>query len=212
MWAHGLAIEGRWSLNASHGYVPSHGAKTLVVSSKQGDLTEFSAGLIARTMGDTVITISLRGNDFIQWRGRAGGTICFICKVKNRDAQDFCCCIVNGKEILMLRMETGSASSSASSTPRSVVAVIKDLKHDVKALQDQVEAIDTEGDRRLENMDKDLAYLRKKINREVRRSENEVIGLIAELEIKVDKLTLKLVKHEAPPNPGSPSSFDAKFN
>ena len=61
-------------------------------------------------------------------------------------------------------------------------------------------------------MDKELAYLRKKINHEVKRSENEVIGLIAELEIKVDKLALKLVKHEAPPNLGSLSSFDGKFN
>ena len=119
---------------------------------------------------------------------------------------------MNGKEILMLRMETGSASSSASSPPRSVVAMVRNLKHDVKALQDQVEAIDTEGNMRLENVDKDLVYLRKKISREVRRFENAVIGLIAELEIKVDKLALKVVKHEVAPNPGSSSNFDGKFN
>ena len=56
------------------------------------------------------------------------------------------------------------------------------------ALQDQVETIDTEGGRHLENVDKDLAYLRKKISHEVRKAENAVIGLIAELEIKVDNL------------------------
>ena len=61
-------------------------------------------------------------------------------------------------------------------------------------------------------MDKELVYLRKKINRKVKMSENEVIGLIAELEIKVDKLTLKLVKHESPPNTGSLSIFEGKFN
>ena len=112
----------------------------------------------------------------------------------------------------MLRMETRSASSSTSSPPMYVVAVIRDLKHDVKALQNQVDAIDTKGSRRLANVDKDLAHLRKKISHKVRRDNNAVIGLIVELEIKVDKLALKLVKHEAPPNPGSLSSFDAKFN
>ena len=70
----------------------------------------------------------------------------------------------------------------------------------------------TEGGRRLENVDKDLVHLWKKIKWAVRKSENVVIGLIAELEIKVDKLALKLVKKEAPPNPGSSSSFDAKNN
>ena len=212
MWARGYANEERMSLNAIYGNVLSSGAKSLVVSSKQGEASEFSAGLMARTNGDTMIMASLRSNEFIPWRGRAGGIICFVCKINNWDVKDLCCCIVNGKLISMLRMETGSASSSASSPPRSVVAVIRDLKHDVKALQDQVEAIDTEGGRRLENVDKDLAYLRKKISRKVRKAENAVIGLIAELEIKVDKLALKLVKHEAPPNPGSLSSFDAKFN
>ena len=62
------------------------------------------------------------------------------------------------------------------------------------------------------NVDKDLAYMRKKIRRKVKRSENVVIGLIAELEIKVDKLALNLVKHEAPPNPRSSSSSEGKFN
>ena len=38
---------------------------------------------MACTMGDTVITVSLRGNDFIQCRGRVGGTIDFVCEVKN---------------------------------------------------------------------------------------------------------------------------------
>ena len=64
----------------------------------------------------------------------------------------------------------------------------------------------------MENVNTDLAYMQKKITRKVKRSKNAVIGLIAELEIKVDKLALKLVKHETPPNPGSSSNFDGKFN
>ena len=72
--------------------------------------------------------------------------------------------------------------------------------------------IDTKGGRRLGNVDKDLVYLRKQISRAVRKSENFLIGLIAELEIKVDKLSLKLVKKEAPPKLGSSSSFNANVN
>ena len=64
----------------------------------------------------------------------------------------------------------------------------------------------------MDNVDKDLVYLRKKISREVRKIENVVIGLIVELEIKLDKLNLKLIKQEAPSKPGSSTSLDAKFN
>ena len=46
----------------------------------------------------------------------------------------------------------------------------------------------------------------------VKRFENALIGLIAELEIKVDKLALNLDKQEVPPNPGFLSSSEGKFN
>ena len=56
-------------------------------------------------------------------------------------------------------------------------------------------------------MGKDLVFLHKKLKRKVKRSENALIKLIAELEIKVDKLSLKLVKHEAS-SPGFSFSSD----
>ena len=46
-------------------------------------------------------------------------------------------------------------------------------------------------------MSKDLVFLHKKIKRKVKRSKNSLSRQIAELEIKVDKLALKLIKHEA---------------
>ena len=64
----------------------------------------------------------------------------------------------------------------------------------------------------MDNVDKDLGYLRKKINHEVRKAENVVIHLITEQKIKVDNLDLKLVKPKAPPKQGSSTSLDAKFN
>ena len=64
----------------------------------------------------------------------------------------------------MLNMETDSESFGSSSPPNSVEADIRDLKREVRVLQDQVEAIDTEGGRRFENVDNDQVYLRKKIS------------------------------------------------
>ena len=49
----------------------------------------------------------------------------------------------------------------------------------------------------MDNVGKDLVFLRRKLKGKVKRSENALIRLIAELEIKVDKLSLKLIKHEA---------------
>ena len=46
-------------------------------------------------------------------------------------------------------------------------------------------------------MSKDLVFLCKKIKRKVKCSENSLSKKIVEMEIKVDKLALKLVKHEA---------------
>ena len=130
------------------------------------------------------------------------------CEVKNGHLQELCCRLVNEKEFLFIRMEGGSASS----TLKPMEAIIKEMKHDFKMPQNQVNAYDSEGGQRLDNVGKDMAHLRRKIKRKVERSENALIGLIAELEIKVDKLTLNLVKQEAPPVPGFSSSSEEKFN
>ena len=55
-------------------------------------------------------------------------------------------------------------------------------------------------------MNKDLVFLRKKIKWKVKRTENSLTRQIVELELKVDKLALKLVKHEASGNGMSSSS------
>ena len=57
-------------------------------------------------------------------------------------------------------------------------------------------AIDYEGKRILEHVNKDLVFLRKKIKRKVKWTEKLLTRHIVELELKVDKLALKLVKHE----------------
>ena len=56
-------------------------------------------------------------------------------------------------------------------------------------------------------MRKDLVFPHKKIKRKVKRSENALSRQLVELEIKVDKLALKLIKHEAS-GPGISSCSD----
>ena len=49
----------------------------------------------------------------------------------------------------------------------------------------------------MENVDKDLVFLRKEFKRAVKRSENAVLGLMSELEIKMENPKLKVLKMEA---------------
>ena len=92
------------------------------------------------------------------------------------------------------------------SVPNSVDTKLKEVKHELKSLQTQVNAIDYDDRQRLEHVNKDLVFLRKKIKRKVKRTENLLTRHIVELELKVDKLALKLVKHEASGNGMSSSS------
>ena len=103
-------------------------------------------------------------------------------------------------------MDAGSSFAIAPVNPNPMETKVRELKHDLKTLQNQVDAIDYEGGRRLEHVNKDLAFLRKKFKRKVKRTENLLTKQIVELEIKVNKLALKLVKHEASGNGMSSSS------
>ena len=88
----------------------------------------------------------------------------------------------------------------------------REIKRAIKNLKKTVETIDTEDARRLENVDKDLVYLRKEFKYAVKRSKTIVIGLMAELEIKVDKLALEVVKVEVAVKPGSLPHPKEKIN
>ena len=119
---------------------------------------------------------------------------------------------VEGKKILMFVMEESLESTGLSPPTLFVESDIRDLKRDVKELQRTVEEIDIEGGKRLENVDRDLVFLRKQFKRVVKRSENVVIDLIVELEIKVEKLALKVVKMEAATKPSPSSRPDENIN
>ena len=83
----------------------------------------------------------------------------------------------------------------------SILALIDyDVKQEVEQLKGTVDVIDTEGGRRLGNVEGDLAFLRKEFKRTVRKFESAVIKLLANLELKVDKLELRVVKLECTNN------------
>ena len=149
---------------------------------------------------------TLCGNALKQWINMEGFHIRIACMVKNNLLQELCC-LVSDKELLFVKMDAGSSSSNASSAAKTMEVKIRELKHDFKLLQNQVNAIDCEGGGRLDNVGKDLVFLRRKLKGKVKRSENALIRLIAEMEIKVDKLALKLSKHKASV-PGFSSSLD----
>ena len=97
-------------------------------------------------------------------------------------------------------MEAGSSSSVAPINPNLVDTKVRELKHELKSLQSQVNTIDYEGGKILEHVNKGFLYLCKKFKRKVKRTENSLTRQIVELEIKVNKIALKLVKHEASSN------------
>ena len=92
-------------------------------------------------------------------------------------------------------MEADSSSASAP-IPSSVDKKFKEVKQELISLQSQVNAMDYEGRRNLDHVSKDLVFLRKKIKRKAKQIEHSLSRQLVELEIKVDKLILKFIKHE----------------
>ena len=56
--------------------------------------------------------------------------------------------------------------------------------------------MDYEGGRHLDHVCKDLVFLKKKIKRKVKCTEDSFSRQLVELELKVDKISLKFLKHE----------------
>ena len=97
--------------------------------------------------------------------------------------------------LLVYRMEADSSSVSVP-VPSSVDKKFKEVKQELVSLQSQLNAMDYEGKHRLDHVSKHLVFLRKKIKRKVKGKEHSLSRQLVELELKVDKLALKFIKHE----------------
>ena len=60
-------------------------------------------------------------------------------------------------------------------------------------IKETVDIIDSEGGRRLGNVEGDLAFLRKELKRTIRKSKTAILRMLASVEVKVEKLELKVV-------------------
>ena len=78
-----------------------------------------------------------------------------------------------------------------------------DVKEEAEKLKGTVEVIDFEGGRRLGNVEGDLALLRKEFKCTIKKYESTNIKFLANLEVKVDKLELRVVKLECANKLGS---------
>ena len=78
-----------------------------------------------------------------------------------------------------------------------------DMKEEVEKLKGTVVVINTKGGRHLGNGEGDLAFFRKEFKHTVKKYETTVIKLLANLEVKVEKLALRVVKLECANNLGS---------
>ena len=103
--------------------------------------------------------------------------------------------------------------ASSESLGSSLSALIDyDIKEEVEKLKGMVDVIDTEGGRRLGNVEGDLAFLRKEFKRSVKKSESAIVKILANLEVKIEKLKLRVVKMECANNSGSSIRPYGKIN
>ena len=94
--------------------------------------------------------------------------------------------------------------------PSSFETDIREIKKNIKKMNRHLSNIYSEGGRWLETIDRDMAYLKKEFTRSISRTENALTGMLAELEIKFEKLELKVVKLEATKFSGSSSRHGEK--
>ena len=115
--------------------------------------------------------------------------------------------------VVTFTMETPLASSeSTDSSPLSqfIEIDIQEIKKKLRKMNMYLGKIDSKGGRRLEKVDRDMAYLRKEFARSISHTENALTRMLVELEIKFEKLELKVVKMETENFLGSSSHYGEK--
>ena len=114
------------------------------------------------------------------------------------------------RPIIKLREIASMASS------KSMCSSLQDLRdfnvrEEVVKIKETMDIIDTKGGRRLGNVEGDLAFLRQELKRKIKKFESAILKMLANLDVKIDKLELKVVKLENASNLGSSARSFGKF-
>ena len=115
--------------------------------------------------------------------------------------------------IVTCNMEASSASSKStgSSPPAQFIKTdIREMKKKIRRINRFLGKLDSEGGRWLDNIGRDMVHLRIEFDRSILRTENALTGMLAELEIKFEKLELKVAKLEATNFSSSSSRYGEK--
>ena len=115
-----------------------------------------------------------------------------------------------GIQVILFNMDTSSDSMASSAPSQFIEMDIRNIKKKIKRMNHYLRRIDIEGGHRLEKTNMDMAHLRKEFTRSISQTENSLTGMLADLEIKFEKLELKVVKLEAVAFTGSSSRHGEK--
>ena len=84
------------------------------------------------------------------------------------------------QDVFNMDVSSASSKSTVSSPPvHPMETDIREIKRKIKKMNWYLGKIDTEGGRRLETIDRDMAFLRKEFARSISRTENALIGKLA---------------------------------
>ena len=102
-------------------------------------------------------------------------------------------------------MDSPSESSASSLDNKVIEEDIRGIKRKLKKMHHLIHCMDSEGGRRIENVDQDLIQLQKEFKLGIMRNKQVFIRFLAELEIKVERLDLKVERLEMQGRPGTSS-------
>ena len=99
-------------------------------------------------------------------------------------------------------MEASSESTTSYDPIQSVATKIRKIKKKIKRQNLFLHQLDIEGGRRLEIVDRDMSQLQEEFAHSISQTEQAMTELLAKLEVRFDKLELKVAKMENSAIPG----------
>ena len=99
-------------------------------------------------------------------------------------------------------MDTSSKSTTSSDPVLFIAAQLREIKKKIKRHNLFLHQLDIKGGRRLEIVDHDMSQLQEEFAHSISQTEQAMTELLAKLEVRFDKLELKVAKMENSAIPG----------